>query len=523
MSAATTGAGPGVRTGSSAGPTPAGTTTGSAPAGATSGGTTSGGAPGRTLSGRLGVTAIVFMVVAAAAPLTVVGGAAPLGMLLGNGAGFPSMYVVAGVVLLLFAVGLAAMTRHVPRPGAFFTFVGYGLGGRAGVASAYLALLTYTTIQVSVYGYVGDTLSRTLQDVGFPAVPWWAYALVVAAAVGVLGYRHIDLSSKVLGVLLVGEVGIVAALVVRVVTTGGADGLSATPFEPSTATSGSPAIGLMFAIAAFIGFEATAIFRDEARDPARTIPRATYAAVIGICVFYAVSAWALVMAWGPSHVVDVVAQDPIGFILTTVQQYLGTTGRVVVNVLLVTSMLACILSFHNVITRYQHSMANAGVLPRRLGDVHARHLSPHTSSFVQTGTAMVLVVVFAVCGLDPFLQVFTWFAGVATLGVAVLMAATSVAVIVYFARTRQDRRVWNTVVAPGLGVLGLAAASVAIVANWPLLVGDVDAQGVPTFGTLSVVLLALVVVLPAVGWVVASSIRRRRPATYERLTESIGA
>ncbi len=118
------------------------------------------------------------------------------------------------------------------------------------------------------------------------------------ALVGVLGYRHIDLSSKVLGVLLVGEVGIVLVLVAAIVFRGGADGLSLAPFEPTQIASGSPGVGLMFAIAAFIGFEATAIFRDEAKDPERTIPRATYTAVIGIGVFYTLASWGLVMAWG---------------------------------------------------------------------------------------------------------------------------------------------------------------------------------------------------------------------------------
>ena len=171
----------------------------------------------RTLTGSLGVTAIVFMVVAAASPLTVIGGAAPLGMLLGNGIGFPALYAISAVILLLFSVGLAAMTRHVPKPGAFFTYVGYGLGRSTGLASAWIAMLTYTTIQVSVYGYIGYILSVTVESIGGPALPWWLMSLATIAVVGVLGYRHIDLSSKVLGVLLVAEVGIVLAMVVVVV------------------------------------------------------------------------------------------------------------------------------------------------------------------------------------------------------------------------------------------------------------------------------------------------------------------
>ncbi|GAB2461850.1 APC family permease [Xylanimonas ulmi] len=475
----------------------------------------------RALTGRLGPVAIVFMVVAAAAPLTVVGGAAPLGILLGNGVGFPALYALSGVILLLFSVGLAAMTRVVPRPGAFFSFVGYGLGRRPGLAAAYLALLTYTTIQVSVYGYIGFIMSGTLAGLGLPTLPWWAWALAIVAVVGVLGYRHIDLSSKVLGALLVGEVGIVLAIVAGVLITGGNEGLSAAPFAPSAVLSGSPAIGLMFAIAAFIGFEATAIFRDEARDPERTIPRATYAAVIGVAVFYTLASWGLVMAWGPDHVLDVAAADPGGMIVATAAKYLGTAGQVVVQVLLVTSMFACVLSFHNVITRYQHTLSNAGLLPAAVGAVHPRHLSPSASSLVQTTTAVALVVVFAALGLDPVLQVFTWFAGVATLAITILMAVTSLAVIVWFRRTRVDARPWHTLVAPALGLLGLAGAAAAIVANFPLLVGDVDAAGAQRFGVVSGVLLALVVALPAVGWAQATVLRRRRPQTYARITDAI--
>jgi len=478
-------------------------------------------APPRALSGSLGVGAIVFMVVAAAAPLTVVGGAAPLGILLGNGVGFPSLFAVAAVILLFFSIGLAAMTRKIPKPGGFFTFVGYGLGRPAGLATAYLALLTYTTIQVAVYGYVGFILQVTVAGIGGPDIPWYLYSLGSIVLVGVLGYRHIGLSSKVLGALLIAEVGIVLALVAAVVVTGGAEGLSLAPFEPANVFSGSPGVGLMFAIAAFIGFEATTIFRDEAKTPDRTIPRATYIAVIGIGVFYTLASWAIVMAWGPEGALAAAAENPGAMVIITTANYLGVVGEIIINVLLITSMFACVLSFHNVIARYQHTMSNAGLLPHRVGGVHTEHGSPHASSLVQSATAFVLIGLFALLGLDPVLQVFTWFSGVATLAIALLMAVTSLAIIVYFARTRSDRRVWNTIVAPALGLVGLLGAAAIIGLNFTMLVGDVDATGTPVFGLTSAVLLSLVIVLPVIGLAQALILRARKPKIYEGITEAI--
>jgi len=61
----------------------------------------------------------------------------------------------------------------------------------------------------------------------------------------------------------------------------------------------------MFAHASFIGFEGTAIYGEEAKDPKRTVPRATYAAVIFMGVFYAVTAWLIINAVGADRAVEV--------------------------------------------------------------------------------------------------------------------------------------------------------------------------------------------------------------------------
>ena len=422
----------------------------------------------RSLSGSLSAGSIVFMVVAAAAPLTVIAGSVPLGLALGNGAAFPATFVLCCVVLLFFAVGFCAMSRHVPDAGAFYTYIRRGLGRAPGLGSAFLALVTYTAVQLAVYGYLGATLDGLVQHYGGPALPWWAWALAVLAVVGVLGYRHIELSSKVLGVLLLCEVGIVLVFDAVVTVRGGSpSGLSTALFEPAKIGSGSVGIAIMFAVASFIGFEATAIFRDAAR----TIPRATYTALLLITAFYALSAWAVVSAWGDDAAVAQATADPGAMLITTVGNYLGAAGSDITQVLLVTSLFAAALSFHNVLARYVFSLGNSGALPVSCGRSHARHGSPHVASVVQTVSALVLVGLFAVTGMDPVTQVFSWMAGTATLGVLALMTLTCLAVLVFFRRTGADRRVWHTVVAPLLGFAGLAVCLALTIGNFPTLIG----------------------------------------------------
>lgn len=454
------------------------------------------------LSNNLGVAAIVFMVVAAAAPLTVVGGVMPLGFSMGNGLGFPVMFLVAALILTLFSVGLSQMARVVPQPGAFYTYIREGLGNSAGTASAFVAVVAYVCAPVCTSAYVGVQIDLAVQALGGPAVPWWVYSAAVIALVAWLGYNNIDLTSRVLGVLLVGEVLVVAVLSTVVFATGGASGFTAAPFEPTSVFSGNIGIAIMFAITGFMGFEATAVYRDEAKDPGTTIPRATYISVIGVGIFYAIAGYALVVAWGPGTVISESLADPAGMLVTTTSDYLGVAGQVAAQALLISSVFAGYLAFHNVAARYMHSMAGHGMLNSRLGAVHAHHGSPHRSSLVMTATTSGIIALCAVIGLDPVSQIFAWFSTLSTTGIMILMILTGIAVPVYFRRRGARANRWTTLVAPIVGTAGLVVAAALLFQNFPMLVGGSPA--------LAYSLLAIFPAAVVVGLIVAAKMRKRQ-------------
>lgn len=438
--------------------------------------TTPAAAEGRRLTGHLGPVGIVFMVVAAAAPLTVIGGNMPLATALGNGAGAPMGFVIAALVLLLFSIGFVTMTPYVPEAGAFFSYVTVGLGERMGKGIAVVALIAYTAIQIGVYGYIGWAISDTVKHYHGPEIPWPVYSFVVLAIVAVLGYRHIELSAKVLGVALALEIGIVVILDVAMVANPGPAGVTFTSFAPATFTQGTIGIAILFALTGFIGFEATAVFRDEARDPERTIPIATYAAVLIIGAFYAITVWAFVVAIGPDQIAAVGQKTLDGdgnMLLDTTGDMLGTVGRDIVNVLLLTSLFACVLSFHNVIARYQFVLAGKGLLPARLATIHGSHESPAFSSIVQTVTAAVILGILAALGIDPLVGVFGSMAGVATVGMVLLMLTTSIAVLVFFLRNldRAGGHLVTTRIAPVLAVFGLLGSLWLVLSNFTLVTG----------------------------------------------------
>ncbi|TQK71777.1 APC family permease [Nocardioides sp. SLBN-35] len=426
---------------------------------------------GTSLKGSVGVAGIVFLVIAAAAPLTAVAGSLPVMVAIGNGAGAPLAYVVAAAVLLVFSVGYAAMSSEVTDTGAFYAYVTQGLGRSSGLGAAALALLAYTTIQAAIYGLAASTLRDVVLRFGGPDLPWWLWAVVLLGVVALLGYRSIDLGARVLGFLLVAEIALIVLLSVAVLVRGGAHGVDAASFTPSAFLSGSPGIALMFAIGSFVGFEATAIYGEEARDPRRTVPVATYVAVATIGVLYAVASWAVVLAFGSDEVQAAAQADPAGLTFVAASTFLGGTAADVMMVMLVTSLFAALLAFHNAIARYAFALARAGYAPRRLMEVHPRHGSPHAGSLVQTASAVVLVGVFALAGADPVLELFTWMAGVSIVAILAVMVLTSVAIIAYFRSVGSGRTLWHTTVAPVLGTLGLVGITVLVIANFTTLIG----------------------------------------------------
>lgn len=467
---------------------------------------------GRLRRNALGVAAITFFVVSAAAPLTAVAGGYPIAMLLGNGAGVPAAVVLVTLILLVFSVGYTAMARHIANAGSFFAFTSRGLGGVAGGAAAYIALLAYNTMQIGLYGLFGAVTAGTLEGMFGIALPWWVWSLIALAIVALLGYRQIDLSAKVLAVLVIAEYVAVVILDVAVIGSGGAAGISFTSFTPDAFFSGSTTIGVLLCFAAFMGFEATTIYSEEARDPQRTVPRATYLAVLIIGIFYAVSTWAMVIGVGADKVVETIGglPDPTTYIFVLSDQYVGGWLTTVMSLLLISSVFAALLAFHNAAARYFYVLGREGLLPAKLGHTHNAHQSPHSGSVLQTVLGIVVLAIFAIAQQDPIFALFTWLTNTATLSVITLMALVSFAVLAFFKKQPAlEPSAFKASIAPLVAGIALAIIGVLVVVNFDALTGAAP--------WLAIALPILVPVAAVLGTIAASRLKQSDPARFAQL------
>lgn len=470
---------------------------------------------------RLGVLAVAFMIIAASAPLTVVAGGVTSSYAVTGVAGIPFGYVVLAVALAIFAIGYAAMSRFVTNAGAFYSYVAQGAGRPAGVGASILALISYNAMQIGIYGMFGFQVSSFIESKTGWSSPWWLWVFVCIAIVAVLGVNRVDLSAKVLAVLVALEFLVVIVFDVAAFVNP-AEGLTADPITPSALFV--PGIGavLAFGIAAFMGFESAAIYGEESKDPRRTIPRATFLAVVVIGVFYAVSSWALALAVGPDKITSGgISPDEAGppLFFDFVAAHLGTLWVDIMSILFITSLFAALVSFHNAVARYAFSLGREGVLPRVLGTVRVRSGAPWAGSLAQTVIALAVIIAFAIGetgwepekGPFPVLTLFTWLTNLGAFGLVLLMALVSAAVIGFFRRDARDVGAGSRLVAPIIAFVALAVVWVLILMNWDVLLGQTEST--PT--TFILPAIVLVPSIAAVFW--ALWLRSARPELYRQI------
>lgn len=428
--------------------------------------------PEGELSRSLTTSKIVFLIIAAAAPLAAMVCTVPLAFALGNGPGVPAMFVFAGLTLMCFCVGYAAISRRVVNAGGFYTYISSGLGRPPAVAGGLIAVVAYNTASVGLLGAFSYFAQLVAASHGLD-LPWEVWAAVGLAAVAVLGYRQIDVSARVLAIAMCGEVGILLLLAVAILLRDGGSVLPAGSFTPHAVSGTGTGVSMMFAFISFIGIESAALYGEEARDPERSVPRATYIAVSLIALFYGFVSWVAVGAVGADRVQQVAAQDLGDLFFNLSDDYLSASLTTVMQLLLCLSLFAGLLALHNAANRYMFVLGRERVLPRALGAVHRRHAAPHRASVVQSVFNLVVAGAFAIGGLDPYLGLTTSMLGLGTLGIVVLQAFACLSVIGYF-RRRRGGHWWRTGLAPVLGFLGLSVATVLVVANFDTMTGTTN-------------------------------------------------
>ena len=461
-------------------------------------------------------------------------GNVPIAVGYGNGTGAPAGFLVATAILTIFAVGYVSMAKHITATGAFYGFISHGLGRVTGFASGLTATLAYIVFEASLVGIFASFAKTLLPDFFISEFGW---ALICVAVVAALGYFEISISGIVLGVFLVGEVLMLAALGVSVVAKGGGpDGfqfgalnpLHAFDAAPSTVAGGgaavtaTAAVGLFFAFWSWVGFETTAVYAEESKDPKRIVPQATLIAVVGLGVFYVLVSWLVIAGNGADQAIAVSrgsTGNSFDLFLDLTRANLGGPSEKLYEILACTGSFACAMAFHNAAARYLYAFGREGIISP-LGRTHGVHKSPHVASITQSVITLAITLGFFWLQkpTDTAPDVFYFYqygllALLGTMALLIVQTICSVAVVCYFhvgGNHPESAHWFRTLTAPVLGAIGMAYVVYLLFDNLTFAAGA--ASGSPVFTATPYIVLGTFVL----GVAGALALRAWAPEIYER-------
>jgi amino acid transporter len=323
------------------------------------------------------------------------------------------------VACICAATAIGQLAKRFPSAGGMYNYAAHSLGPWAGFLVAWLFILFEPLVAPFLYLEFGWAMREVFQsEVGWNyAGQWWIWVALMTVIVFLLTYRDVRLSTTAGVILGAFEIAIFGGLAIWMLISNAGD-INLQPFNPSHAVGHWSGVfkGMVFAILAFIGFEAAAPMGEEAKQPRRTIPRAVIGSAVVIGLFYVLCAFAWVFGAGFS---DFVKQASGADPWRDLGKVFWGTGWILVFLAICNSIAANSNAAVNAATRVFYSLARNGLAPRPLGRTHPEYKTPNVAIIWMSGFAFVLAIVAGIAW-GPL----NGFAAIAT-------AATPVVILVY--------------------------------------------------------------------------------------------
>jgi amino acid transporter len=305
----------------------------------------------------------------------------------------PLSVALALIACICAATAIGQLAKLFPSAGGMYTYAGSSLGPWAGFLVAFLFIGFQPLVAPFLYLEFGWAMGEVFKtETGFDySGQWWIWVVLITVVVFLLTYRDIRISTTAGVILGIFEIAVFAALALWMILSNAGD-LNLQPFNPNHASGDWSGVfkGMVFAILAFIGFEASAPLGEEAKHPRRTVPRAVVGSAIAIGIFYVLCSYAWVFGAGFDSFVDqATGADP----WRNLGKVFWSTGWILVFLAICNSIVANSNAAVNAATRVFYALARNRLAPRPLGHTHPEFKTPHVAIIWMSGFALVLSLI----------------------------------------------------------------------------------------------------------------------------------
>jgi amino acid transporter len=377
------------------------------------------------------------------------------------GIGAPLTVLVAAIAIALLGNTLSQFSRAHPSTGGFITFVGKTFGGTSAVTTALLAGAGYIIAIASVLVISGGFLSMILQYYFNWNVPWIVFSVILTAGAITMMIRGVGVSTKLAGLFFGFELLVLLVVSIAAIIQHGGH-LSGSPFDPSKLTNGARGLadGFPLAIYLFIGWENSAALAEETNEPRRNVPRAVFLSVALMAVTYLLLTYATVTGFGYNATALDAPLIPFISVAHSV-----TPGLAVVAYLAgLTSTIGVLIAAVNSQCRLIFNAGREGLLPRWIGRVNKKRLTPVNAIFTFTGIGALITAGWAlghlIGGHTGSLSALNFYAESATMGTILILIVyflANLALPFYYRRYRPTEfHIVKHAVLPVLGMIAIA-------------------------------------------------------------------
>jgi amino acid transporter len=194
------------------------------------------------------------------------------------------------------------MARAYPSAGSAFTYVGREINPALGYITGWSMVMDYMLNPIICIVWVSQQA-----HVFAPAIPYWAWAVLMAllfTGLNILGIR----TSARINASLAAAMGVVIAVffvaAARFIFShphGGAAFFTRPFYDPATFNAGAVLGGTSIAVLTYIGFDGISTLSEEAENPRRNILLATVLTCVAIGILSAFEVYAAQLAWPASQ------------------------------------------------------------------------------------------------------------------------------------------------------------------------------------------------------------------------------
>ncbi len=309
------------------------------------------------------------------------------------GAAMPFAFLVSLVACLMLANTIGEFGKIAPSAGAFYTFSVKGFGPRTGFITGWLMFLGYSVLEPAELALLGITVSDLLRaylnlDISWMAISLLAWVLVLA--VSWIGAKQ---SLKLSLLLFLAEIAVLLIICYLVLGKGGASGIHFNVLTPSLSPNGFSgiALGMIYGILSFVGFESATTLAEEVRDPRKNVYRSLMGSTLLVGFIYLLCTFTVVNGFGLDNM-KALSSDLSPFV-TLATNYGGPAFVLLVALAGISSILAVSINVHNAVSRVIFAMGRERIISPFMAKVHPKYHTPTNAILFQGILSLLLLFI----------------------------------------------------------------------------------------------------------------------------------